>query len=178
MSADLASNGFRDADGVPIDMKSPPLTRSNQWITESKISIANKPSPHSRGNRIARMCWGLVQGTLFRMSPRPCRRWRRFLLKTFGATMAPGAKVGPRARIWGPWNLEMGEHSTISDDVDVYCVAPIKIGSHTTISQYSYLCGATHDHASSVSPGAVSDHDRVGLLGRSRCVRSARRHDR
>ena len=146
----LASNEFRDAPGVPIDMKSQPLALSTNGstsaVTDSQISIANKPSPHSRGNRIARLCWGVVQGTLFRMSPRPCRRWRRFLLKSFGATLAPGAKVGPRARIWGPWNLEMGEHSTISDDVDVYCVAPIRIGSHTTISQYSYLCGATHDH--------------------------------
>jgi hypothetical protein len=42
MSADLASNGFRDADGVPIDMKSPPLTRSNQWITASRDRIENQ----------------------------------------------------------------------------------------------------------------------------------------
>lgn len=40
----------------------------------------------------------------------------------------------------------MGECSTISDDVDCYAVDLIVIGDHTTVSQYSYLCGATHDH--------------------------------
>jgi putative colanic acid biosynthesis acetyltransferase WcaF len=39
----------------------------------------------------------------------------------------------------------MGAHATIADDVDVYCVDRITIGERTTVSQYSYLCGATHD---------------------------------
>ena len=115
-------------------------------MTDNNIDISNKPSPHSVRNRLARVLWGVTQATLFRLSPRPLGGWRRFLLTMFGASMANGAKVGPRARIWGPWNLTMGEFATISDDVDVYCVAPISVGSHTTISQYSYLCGATHDH--------------------------------
>jgi putative colanic acid biosynthesis acetyltransferase WcaF len=40
----------------------------------------------------------------------------------------------------------MGPYATIADDVDVYCVDRITIGAHATVSQYSYLCGATHDH--------------------------------
>ena len=39
----------------------------------------------------------------------------------------------------------MAEHSTLAPKVDCYCVAPIHIGAHTTVSQYSYLCAATHD---------------------------------
>jgi putative colanic acid biosynthesis acetyltransferase WcaF len=39
----------------------------------------------------------------------------------------------------------MHDFATIADDVDVYCVDRILIGERTTISQYTYLCGATHD---------------------------------
>ena len=40
----------------------------------------------------------------------------------------------------------MGDHSTLASDVDCYCVAEINIGSYTTVSQYSYLCTASHDY--------------------------------
>lgn len=110
------------------------------------MDIGKKTSPHSLKNKLARALWGVVQPTLFRCSPRPLHAWRRLLLSLFGADMAPGSKVLPRARVWGPWNLTMGRNATIGDDVDVYCVDRITIGDNTTVSQYSYLCGATHDH--------------------------------
>lgn len=105
-----------------------------------------KASPHSVGNRAARVLWGVVGALLFRTSPRPLHFWRRWLLSLFGADLHPSARVYPRARVWGPWNLTMGERATIADDVDVYCVRAITIGRNSTVSQYSYLCGATHDH--------------------------------
>ncbi len=105
-----------------------------------------KKSPHSARNRLARVSWGVVQATLFRLSPRPAHRWRNALLRLFGADLHPTARVYPRARVWGPWNLTMGRHATIADDVDVYCVDRITIGERSVVSQYAYLCGATHDH--------------------------------
>ena len=46
----------------------------------------------------------------------------------------------------------MDEQSTIADDVDVYAVREIHIGAFTTISQYTYLCGATHDYEDPAFP--------------------------
>lgn len=103
------------------------------------------PSPHGLQNKLMRALWGVVQSTLFRWSPRPCHRWRALLLKMFGADVTSKSRVYPRAKIWGPWNLTMADYATIADDVDCYCVDRITIGKHTTISQYTYLCGATHD---------------------------------
>jgi putative colanic acid biosynthesis acetyltransferase WcaF len=102
-------------------------------------------SPHSAGNRLARLAWSFVQATLFRCSPRPLYRWRNWLLRLFGARLERTARVLPRARIWGPWNLRMGVYACIGDDVDVYCVAPISLGDYAVVSQYSYLCAASHD---------------------------------
>jgi putative colanic acid biosynthesis acetyltransferase WcaF len=39
----------------------------------------------------------------------------------------------------------MGDYSCLADDVDCYCVATVRLGEHATVSQYSYLCAATHD---------------------------------
>lgn len=111
----------------------------------SAATAPAKASPHGLGNRIARASWGVVQATLFRCSPRIAHGWRNLLLRAFGADLHPTARVYPRARVWGPWNLTMGERATIADDVDCYCVDRITIGARTVISQYSYLCGASHD---------------------------------
>lgn len=113
--------------------------------TGTPAGMPTRHSPHSASNRAARVLWGVVQSTLFRWSPRPLHRWRRFLLHLFGASLHPTARVYPRARIWAPWNLAMGAAATIADDVDVYCVDRITLGDRAIVSQYSYLCGASHD---------------------------------
>jgi putative colanic acid biosynthesis acetyltransferase WcaF len=66
-------------------------------------------------------------------------------LKAFGAKIGPGVKIDPTVSIWAPWNLHMGEQATLGHHVDCYCVAPITIGQHATVSQYAFLCSATHD---------------------------------
>jgi putative colanic acid biosynthesis acetyltransferase WcaF len=110
-----------------------------------KIDVSNCPSPHSPGNKIARVLWGIVWLLFYRPSPKPLHCWRRFLLRMFGGRIARHAYPHASARIWAPWNLEMGDYSCLSHQVDCYCVAPIRIGAHATVSQYSYLCTASHD---------------------------------
>ena len=71
--------------------------------------------------------------------------WKRFILRCFGARLAKTAVVYSSTRIYAPWNLEMGEHSCLADDVDCYNVDKVKVGANTTVSQKSYLCTASHD---------------------------------
>jgi putative colanic acid biosynthesis acetyltransferase WcaF len=108
-------------------------------IFENKLTLSNKA---------ARALWSLAYLAGFRISATPLHFWRRFLLRLFGATIGPGAHIYPRARIWAPWNLRMGAHSCIANDVDCYCVAKIEIGDYALVSQYSFLCTATHDYES------------------------------
>lgn len=131
--------------------------------------LPNK-SPHSLKNRIIRLLWEITQATIFRYSPRPCLRWRAFLLRLFGADVTKKARVYPKARIWGPWNLTMGDHATLADDVDCYCIDRITIGANTTISQYSYLCGAGHDFEDigfPISPIPITIGERVWVAADS-----------
>jgi putative colanic acid biosynthesis acetyltransferase WcaF len=68
------------------------------------------------------------------------------LLRAFGARIGQGAVIHPSVRIWAPWNLSMERFACLAPDVDCYSVAPIRLGEHATVSQYSYLCGASHDY--------------------------------
>ena len=46
----------------------------------------------------------------------------------------------------------MGDHSCLASGVDCYCVNKITIGAHSTVSQYSYLCSASHDYTDANMP--------------------------
>ena len=106
--------------------------------------------------RARRLAWNIVWLVLYRPSPRTFHGWRRFLLRLFGATIGAGAHPYSGARIWAPRNFSMAAHSCLSDAVDCYCVAPIKLGAHATVSQYSYLCSASHDYRDPTMPLVIA----------------------
>lgn len=78
------------------------------------------------------------------------------LLRLFGARISSEAHPYPSAKIWAPWNLTMDEGSCLGENVDCYCVAHIHIGKNSTVSQYSYLCTASHDYTRSNMPLIIS----------------------
>src|SRR5271165_2160713 len=103
-------------------------------------------------NRVGRASWGVVWAILYRPSPTPAFAWRRMLLRLFGAQIGEGAHPYPSCKVWAPWNLVMGEHSSLAPQVDCYNVAQIELGAFATVSQYAYLCGATHDYTKAAMP--------------------------
>ena len=105
-----------------------------------------KISPNGVRNQMGRLAWGLVQTTLFRLSPRPCHRWRIWLLKCFGARVCFSAHIYPGVKIWAPWNLEVGEIVGIADGVILYNQAKIILENYSVVSQEAFLCTASHDY--------------------------------
>lgn len=106
----------------------------------------------SIGNKLARACWNLVWLLLYRPTPRLMHGWRCLLLRAFGAKLGKGVHPYPSARIWAPWNLEMGDHACLSEGVDCYCVDKIRLGPYALVSQYSFLCTASHDYTDRAFP--------------------------
>ena len=45
-----------------------------------------------------------------------------------------------------PWKLSIGDYSWIGDNVVLYSLGEIEIGSNSVISQNSYLCTGSHDY--------------------------------
>lgn len=103
---------------------------------------------YSNKEILLRVVWGIVEPLFFRYSPRLLYGWRNFLLRMMGARIGKRVQVFPSVRIMAPWLLEIGDHSVISWGVKVYNLGKITIGHDTVISQYSHLCGGTHDYES------------------------------
>ena len=96
--------------------------------------------------------WWLVYFFLFRTSPQFMYAWRRFLLRFFGAKIGKKVILRPSCQITYPWKLEIGDYSWIGDEVVLYNLGEIKIGSNTVISQRSYLCTGSHDYSKTDFP--------------------------
>ena len=120
------------------------MTNSNE-PTSLDTSREACPSPHSLGNKIGRVLWGIAWWGVFRISPRPLFKWRVFVLKCFRADVDWNSRIDPNVRIWAPWNLVIGKDASMGHHVDCYNVAKITIGDQATVSQYSFLCSASHD---------------------------------
>jgi putative colanic acid biosynthesis acetyltransferase WcaF len=92
--------------------------------------------------------WWILEASLFRKSPQVFYAWRRWLLRLFGARIGRGVLIRPSAQITYPWKVSIGDHSWIGDDVVLYSLGEIHIGTHSVISQRSYLCTGSHDRES------------------------------
>lgn len=104
-------------------------------------------------NRLGRLLWEVIWSLFFRPSPRwILNSWRRCLLRAFGARVGKGCRIDPSARIWAPWNLEIGDYVAVAEGVDIYCVSRVSIGSKVTISQRAFLCTASHEIKSLTRP--------------------------
>ncbi|MCD7973424.1 MAG: putative colanic acid biosynthesis acetyltransferase [Candidatus Azobacteroides sp.] len=103
-------------------------------------------NPYSKKNQLKRLVWTICWNILARPFPRNLgRKWKLFLLRIFGAKVASTSVVYSKAKIFMPWNLEMDDFACIASDVDCYNAAKVRIGKNATVSQYSYICTATHD---------------------------------
>lgn len=115
-------------------------------MSELKVDLSKFENWLSTKNKIGRALWAITCPIFFRpfifsfFNP-----WRLFVLRCFGAKLDSKANVYSSVKIWAPWNLEMGEYSTLAEGVNVYNTGKVKIGSHTTVSQRAYLCPGSHD---------------------------------
>lgn len=98
------------------------------------------------GNRLGRLLWNVSYYILFRPWTLPIfKSWRSCILRMFGAKIGKGSVVHASTVIWAPWNLEIGYRTAIGPHVKLYNPGLIKIGNKCVVSQFSYLCTASHD---------------------------------
>ena len=107
----------------------------------------------SRGRNIFIVqLWYIINSTFFAMSPQVMNLRRIFLLRIFGAKIGSGVIIRSSAIITYPWKLNIGNNSWIGEDVTLYNLDNIIIGSDVVISQKSYLCTGSHDYSDANFP--------------------------
>jgi putative colanic acid biosynthesis acetyltransferase WcaF len=101
--------------------------------------------PLPTSEKVRRAVWNVVWAILFRPTPRlGFRWWRRALLRAFGAKVGKTAKISSSCFIWAPWKFSIGERSALGDNVYVYSMAQVTIGSFCAVSEGTFLCTGTH----------------------------------
>ncbi len=92
--------------------------------------------------------WSCFQNTLYRYSWR-FNRFRMLLLRMFGAKLlvkrGSYVSIQPRVSIASPWNLHIGDLSSIGGNSWVYALDKITIGEKTCIGEYVKLLTGYHD---------------------------------
>lgn len=92
--------------------------------------------------------WDLTNSTIFRWSFFFMRRYRVGILKLFGAKIDWSCSIDSTATIVDPWNLSMGEKSSIGEYACIRCRGKVNIGMNSCIGRDVYLLSASHDISS------------------------------
>ncbi len=110
------------------------------WATQHYIDTT------PRRIKLLRMAW-LISWFLFAawMPYFLGGRWRVVLLSIFGMKHGYRVNLYPSVKIWAPWNLALGNYVAIDDNVNLYSVDQISIGTKVAISREVFVCTASHD---------------------------------
>ena len=102
-------------------------------------------SPYTLREKVMRVLWAALGRPAFALTFHNMYGARAAILRLFGATVGRRTRIRPSARIEQPWNLTVGDNSSIGDRAIVYCLGPVTLGSNVSISQMAHLCAGTHD---------------------------------
>ncbi|MBR1889685.1 MAG: putative colanic acid biosynthesis acetyltransferase [Alloprevotella sp.] len=108
---------------------------------------------YSFKDKLKRLLWNGCYILLFRPFGLPYfAAWRNGILKLFGAKIGKGTIIHASVKVWAPWNLITGIRTNIGPHAYIYNPGLIKLGNKTCISQFAFICTATHDYTSVLRP--------------------------
>ncbi|MEM9347284.1 MAG: WcaF family extracellular polysaccharide biosynthesis acetyltransferase [Planctomycetota bacterium] len=136
---------------VPHQPDAPPTSRDTgesmqEYNLDHLPQMQPESSPWSFKGKVARAIWMTIGSKLFRFSFHNWYRYRRILLRLFGAKIGKNVVIRPSAHIEIPWTLHIDDNASIGDKAIIYSLGMIHIGKRAIISQYAHLCAGTHDY--------------------------------
>lgn len=114
--------------------------------------LARSVSPYTRREKVGRVLWWYLGQPAFRCTFHNWYGLRNAILRMFGAKVGSHVRLRPTVLIEQPWNLAIGDNSSIGDRAIVYCLGKVTLGSNVSLSQMVHLCAGTHDYTKSDLP--------------------------
>jgi putative colanic acid biosynthesis acetyltransferase WcaF len=96
-----------------------------------------------------RAVWFLVNAALVKNPLNPFIKLKIILLRWFGADIGQQVIIKPGVNVKYPWNLEVGDHTWIGENVWIDNLVKVKLGSHVCVSQGAYLLTGNHNYKKS-----------------------------
>lgn len=121
-------------------------------MTSSPIPRVPSKSPNSLKTKLRMTLWWFIEALLFRPSLHKMNGWRCMLLRAFGAKVGDNTFINSRAKIWFPWNLEIGSNAGIGFDALIYNLDKVVIEDYATVSQRVHVNTGSHDYTDRAFP--------------------------
>jgi putative colanic acid biosynthesis acetyltransferase WcaF len=118
----------------------------------TQVQIQYSRSGWSLGVKIKRVLWTPFRLLFINGSGRWLSPLRVYALQLFGARIERPVLIMDGVIVWHPWSLTLHRYSTLGRGVEVYNYAEITIGERAAVSQYTYLCSASHDFEDPTMP--------------------------
>ncbi|MFG0257040.1 MAG: hypothetical protein ACF8GE_03965 [Phycisphaerales bacterium JB043] len=115
---------------------------------ESESRERRGQSPYTTREKVLRLLWWYLGQPLMRCSFHNWYGFRAWLLRRFGASIGRSTRIRPSVRVEQPWNLTIGDNTSVGDRAQLYCLGIVRLGDHVSISQNAHICAGTHDHES------------------------------
>lgn len=118
------------------------------------------------GNIFSRTLWYFINAAFFR-SAFPFMSVKISLLRLFGSQIGKGLVIKPHVSIKYPWNLSIGDHVWIGENVWIDNLDKVSIGNNVCISQGALLLSGNHNYSSPsfdlmVKPIVIEDGAWIG----------------
>lgn len=101
---------------------------------------------HPGGTALKRFLWYYLNALFLKTSLLPSSQFKVFLLRSFGARTGKNITIKPGVNVKYPWNLTIGSHTWIGENVWIDCLVPVSIGSNVCISQGAVLLTGNHNY--------------------------------
>ena len=103
------------------------------------------------GEKLVQRIWECARALLCRPTPFFMRRWRVFVTKMFGGLYKGRGKISwtaslsRKCRVDYPWNVTIGEKSSVNDGAWVYALGKVTIGKNVCVGEDVKLLTGSHD---------------------------------
>jgi putative colanic acid biosynthesis acetyltransferase WcaF len=115
-------------------------------LQQTDLSTYNNSPFQPGGNAIKRVLWYYVNALFFKTSLIPFSGFKVFLLRSFGAKVGKSVTIKPCVNVKYPWNLTIGHHTWLGENVWIDSLVPVIIGNNVCISQGAVILTGSHNY--------------------------------
>ena len=115
-------------------------------MPQTDLSTYNNYPFHPGANALKRFLWFYLNALFLKTSLIPLNGFKIALLRAFGAKIGQSITIKPGVNIKYPWNLSIGHHTWLGENVWIDSLVSVTMGNNVCISQGAVILTGSHDY--------------------------------